>query len=258
MTFTGSTATGRRIVTASAASLKKLTLELGGKSANIVFADADMAAAAQGAITAIFTNQGQVCCAGTRLFVHRDAHDEFVAELADAARAINLGHGLADDTEMGPLISQNQLDRVQGFVDTGVEQGATLVCGGDRPGGDLRDGYFLKPTVFTDVQDEMTIATEEIFGPVVSVFTFDDDAEVVARANSSSYGLAAGVWTSDLKRGHQVAHALEAGTVWLNMYNMLDPAVPFGGYKQSGYGRDLGEESLLGYTQTKAIWVNLD
>jgi aldehyde dehydrogenase (NAD+)/phenylacetaldehyde dehydrogenase len=258
ITFTGSTATGRRIVSASAASLKKLTLELGGKSANIVFPDADMAAAAQGALTAIFTNQGQVCCAGTRLFVHRDAHDAFVEELAAAARGIHLGHGLAEDTDMGPLISPNQLSRVQSYVNAGVEEGATLVCGGDQPGGDLRNGSFLNPTVFTDVRDDMAIASEEIFGPVLSVLRFDDEAEVVARANSSEYGLAAGVWTSDLKRGHRVAHSLEAGTVWLNMYNMLDAAAPFGGYKQSGYGRDLGEESLLSYTQTKAVWVNLD
>ncbi|NKQ57729.1 aldehyde dehydrogenase family protein [Amycolatopsis sp. K13G38] len=258
VSFTGSTATGRRIVTASAASLKKLTLELGGKSANIVFPDADLAAAAQGALTGIFLNQGQVCCAGSRLFVHRDVADDLIAELSVAAGAIQLGHGLADDTDMGPLISAAQLERVQGYVTSGVEQGADLVCGGDRPGGEFADGFFLRPTVFSNVGDHMTIAREEIFGPVLSVLTFTDEDEVVRRANRSEYGLAAGLWTNDVKRAHRVAHALEAGTVWVNMYNMLDPVAPFGGYKASGYGRDLGAESLLGYTQTKAVWIGLD
>ncbi|MFZ2176147.1 MAG: aldehyde dehydrogenase family protein [Rhodococcus sp. (in: high G+C Gram-positive bacteria)] len=258
ISFTGSTATGRRIVAASAADLKRVTLELGGKSANIVFPDADLAAAAQGALAAIFTNQGQVCCAGSRLFVHKDAHDELLEELTAAAGAITLGHGLAEENDMGPLISSTQLARVQGYVASGIEEGATLVCGGDRPGGDLSDGYFLRPTILTGVRDEMSVAAEEIFGPVLSVFTFEDEREVVQRANASKYGLAAGLWTSDLKRGHRVAHALEAGTVWMNMYNMLDPAAPFGGYKESGYGRDLGEEALLSYTQTKSVWVNLD
>ncbi|NBH07473.1 aldehyde dehydrogenase family protein [Amycolatopsis sp. SID8362] len=258
ISFTGSTATGRRIVTASAGSLKKLTLELGGKSANIVFPDADVEAAAQGALNGIFLNQGQVCCAGSRLFVHRDVHDEVVAALEAEAGEILLGHGLDEETQMGPLVSARQLDRVAGYVEAGVREGATLVCGGERPGGALADGHFLKPTVFTDVRDEMSIATEEIFGPVLSVLTFDDESEAVRRANSSEYGLAAGVWTNDLKRAHRVAHALEAGTVWVNMYNMIDPAAPFGGYKSSGYGRDLGEESLLGYTQTKSVWIGMD
>ncbi|MEO3788468.1 aldehyde dehydrogenase family protein [Actinocorallia sp. B10E7] len=258
ISFTGSTATGRRIVTASAGSLKKLTLELGGKSANIVFPDADLALAAQGALTGIFLNQGQVCCAGSRLMVHRDAHDDLVGELEKAAREIRLGHGLADDTEMGPLVSATQLERVMRYVESGRDQGATLVCGGERPDGPLSDGYYLRPTIFTDVRDDMAIASEEIFGPVLSVLTFDDEEEAVRRANSTEYGLAAGVWTSDIKRAHRVAHGLQAGTVWVNTYNMLDPAAPFGGYKASGYGRDLGEESLLGFTQTKSVWVGLD
>ncbi|MBF6278424.1 MULTISPECIES: aldehyde dehydrogenase [Nocardia] len=257
ISFTGSTVTGRRIARTGADSLKSLTLELGGKSANIVFPDADISSAADGAFNGVFLNQGQVCCAGTRLFVHRDVHDELVAALESAADAVRLGHGLSDDTDMGPLVSQVQLERVEAFVKSGRSQGATLVCGGDRPVGSLSSGHFLKPTVFTDVRDDMEIATEEIFGPVLSVLTFDDEDEVLYRANASTYGLAAGVWTNDLKRAHRMSARLQAGTVWVNTYNMIDPAAPFGGYKASGHGRDLGEESLLGYTQTKSVWIDL-
>jgi aldehyde dehydrogenase (NAD+)/phenylacetaldehyde dehydrogenase len=258
ISFTGSTATGRKILAASANTMAKVTLELGGKSANIIFPDADLDDAVQGALLGIFLNQGQVCAAGSRLFVHAAVHHEVVEAIAQEAKGIVLGHGLAPDTQMGPLVSDVQLARVAGLVDSGRQQGATLVCGGEHPGGDLAAGYFMQPTVFTDVKDDMRIAREEIFGPVLSVFSFDEEDEVVARANASRYGLVAAVWTNDLKRAHRAAAQLEAGTVWVNAYNVLDPTTPFGGYKDSGMGRDLGLEAVHSFTQTKSVWVNLD
>ncbi len=255
VTFTGSTATGRKILAASVGNLKQVTLELGGKSPNIVFADADLDSAVQGAFLGIFMNQGQVCCAGSRAFVEASIYDDFLDRLSSAASRINLGHGLAEGSDMGPLVSASQRQRVLDFIESGTAEGATVVCGGGAP---LGNGYFVSPTIFTDVEDKMAIAQEEIFGPVLSVLPFTSEAEVITRANASRYGLAAGVWTQNLRRAHGVAAALEAGTVWINSYNMIDPSMPFGGYKESGFGRDLGADAMRSYTQTKSVWVGLD
>ncbi len=256
--FTGSTETGRRVVEASTGNLKRVHLELGGKSPNIVFADAPLDAAVQGAFLGIYLNQGEVCCAGSRLFIEAPIFDAFVGELSKTAAQIQLGHGLEPDTQMGPLVSQQQLERVLDYMEIGTSEGASIAVGGERAGGDLSSGYFVRPTVFVDVRDEMRVAQEEIFGPVVVAMPFGDPEELVGRANGTMYGLAAGVWTRDIGRAHRLAAALKAGTVWINSYNMVDPAVPFGGYKMSGYGRDMGAEALSQYTQTKSVWVNLD
>jgi aldehyde dehydrogenase (NAD+) len=258
VSFTGSTMTGRGILQASVKTLHPVHLELGGKSPNIVLADADLDSAVQGAFTAIFLNQGQVCCAGSRLYVESSVHEEVVERLAAEAEEIVLGHGLDADTTMGPLVSKVQQDRVAGYVEAGIAAGATCRTGGGRGEGDLAGGYFYKPTLLTDVHDDMTVAREEIFGPVLSVMSFDDVEEVVRRANDSSYGLAAGIWTRDISKAHRIAHRLQAGTVWINAYNMLDPVAPFGGFKESGFGRDLGEEGLNPYTQTKTVYIGLD
>ncbi|TCP08322.1 aldehyde dehydrogenase family protein [Caldimonas thermodepolymerans] len=256
--FTGSTQVGRAIVQASAGNLKRLSMELGGKSPNIVFADADLDLAVPGAAQAVFANSGQICSAGTRLFVQRPIYDEFVQRLAEHAARVRVGDPLDERTEMGPLVSQDQLDRVCGYLRAGVEEGARLLAGGHRlQDGPLAQGYFIPPTVFADVTDHMRIAREEIFGPVVSVMPFDTVEEVIARGNDSEYGLAAGVWTRGLDNAHLVARGLRTGTVWVNCYQMLDPAVPFGGYKQSGYGRESGNEHLNEYFETKAVMLKL-
>jgi aldehyde dehydrogenase (NAD+) len=253
--FTGSTEVGRLIQREAAGTLKSVSLELGGKSPNIVFADADVEAAVQGAMTGIFFNQGEVCCAGSRLFVEEPIHDRFVDALADHASKVSVGDPLDMNTRMGAQVSEEQFDKILGYIDSGKKAGAKVRTGGDRA---QPKGYFVQPTVFDAVTDDMQIAREEIFGPVVSTLTFRDIDDAIAKGNDTNYGLAAAVWTSDIKKAHRVAHALRAGTVWVNTYNTFDAAVPFGGYKESGVGRELGAQALDLYTQTKAVWVSLD
>ena len=253
--FTGSTEVGRLIQKAAAGNLKSVSLELGGKSPNIVFADADIDAAVQGAIRGIFFNQGEVCCAGSRLFVEESAHDHFVEALAGFAGALKQGDPLDASTQVGAQVSDEQFGKILGYIESGVQAGATLLTGGARQG---EKGYFIQPTVFTGVDKNAAIAREEIFGPVVSTFTFKGIDEAIAEGNDSNYGLAAAVWTRDIKKAHRVAQALRAGTVWVNTYNAFDTAVPFGGYKESGTGRELGVQALDLYTQTKSVWIALD
>jgi len=255
--FTGSTEVGKKILEASVGNLKRVTLELGGKSPNIIFPDADMKFAVRGALNAIFFNQGEVCTAGSRLFVHQSVYDQVLNGLTDAASKMKLGPGIDPSTDLGPLVSQKQLERVTGYIEIGKREGATPTTGGERATGDLAQGYFVQPTIFDRVRDDMTIAQEEIFGPVVVAMPFEEIEEVAARANKSIYGLAAGVWTSDVKKAHKMAAALKAGVIWVNTYNMFDAAAPFGGYKQSGYGREMGHAVLDAYTQIKTVWVNL-
>ena len=255
VTFTGSTATGREVVKASAGNMKRVTMELGGKSPNIVFADADMEAAARGMFMGIFYNQGQTCSAGSRVFIERPAYDKLMGALADRSKTIKMGNPLDPKMHMGPLVSQQQRERVLGYVEAGKSEGAKLLSGGAAVAG---PGYFVQPTVFGDVKDDMKIAREEIFGPVVSVFPFDSVDEVVGRANGTDYGLVAAVWTKDVKKAHQAAARLKAGTVWINCYQFVDAAAPWGGVKQSGYGREKGQWALENYTSLKSVWVDLN
>ena len=252
--FTGSTTVGRDIVRASADTLKKVSLELGGKSPNIIFADADIEAAVQGALMGIFFNQGEVCCAGSRLYVEKKIHDKFMDRMVSFASKMRVGDPFNPRTDMGALVSKVQFDKVMGYIEAGEKEGAELCCGGEAL---KSNGYFVKPTIFDNVKGTMKIAREEIFGPVVSTLTFRNIDEVVKAGNQSRYGLAAAVWTRDIQKAHAVARRLRAGTVWINTYNAFDCGSPFGGYKESGYGRELGEHSLELYTQVKSVWVNL-
>jgi aldehyde dehydrogenase (NAD+) len=255
--FTGSTEVGKLIARASAASnLKRVSLELGGKSPNIVFADADLARAVSGAFLGIFFNQGQVCSAGSRLFVQEKVYDQTVSDLSNSVKDLQIGPGIDPMTQMGPLVSKTQMDRVLGYITTGTNEGARLVTGGTKVEG-LGPGYFVRPTVFADVDGKMRIAREEIFGPVLAAIPFSDEDDLIAKANDTMYGLVAGVWTNDVKRAHRVAHALQAGTVYVNCYHVADPATPWGGYKQSGWGRELGPYALDLYTELKNVIVDI-
>jgi aldehyde dehydrogenase (NAD+) len=253
--FTGSTEVGHLIMEASAKSnLKRVTLELGGKSPNVVFADADMDQAIEGAHFALFFNQGQCCCAGSRLFVEDKCYDEFVERSVARAKARKVGDPFDASTEQGPQVDQAQFDKVLNYIDAGKREGASLRCGGGRWGD---RGYFVEPTVFADVQDHMKIAEEEIFGPVMSIIRFKDMSEVIDRANRTMYGLAAAVWTRDIGKAHAIANGVRAGTVWVNCYDVFDAGAPFGGFKQSGVGRELGEYGLQQYTEVKTVIVKL-
>lgn len=256
--FTGSNDTGRQIMRDAAGHLAQVTLELGGKSPNIVFADADLDAAANGVIAGIFAAAGQTCVAGSRLLVQAEVHDELVDRVIARARTIQLGDPLLSETEMGPIAFREQLDRIKSYVEIGESEGATLAYGGRVPTrDDLQAGFFLEPTVFTDVNNQMRVAREEIFGPVLTVLTFRDEQEAIALANDTTFGLAAGVWTSNLQRGHRMARSIKAGTVWLNSYRNISFNVPFGGYKGSGIGRENGLEAVQDFTQVKSVWVEL-
>ena len=256
--FTGSTEVGKRIMRDGSDTLKKVSLELGGKSPNIVFEDADLDAAVRGAFNGIFYNSGQCCTAGSRLLVQRSIHDQFMEKLVERVGRLEPGDSLEPKRRYGPVISQEQLDRVMGYIEKGREEGATVLTGGGRAGGDAAgNGYWLEPTIFDGVDPSSTIAREEIFGPVLATLTFDDEDHAVQLANDTIYGLAAALWTSDVKRAHRVASRIQAGTVWINTYHPLDAASPFGGYKQSGYGRELGRHALELYTQVKSVWVDL-
>jgi acyl-CoA reductase-like NAD-dependent aldehyde dehydrogenase len=256
--FTGDTTTGKGIMRGAAATLKRITLELGGKSPNIVLADADIDAAVRGATVGIFYGKGEVCAAGSRLLVDRSIKAEFIDRLAARTKKMVPGDPMDPKTRFGAVSSRRQMDTVLRYIDSGKKEGATLVAGGQRADIGTGKGFFIQPTVFADVSPAMTISREEIFGPVLATIEFADIDEAIARANDSPYGLAAGVWTRDIRKAHYVARKLQAGTVWINTYNVYDTAAPFGGYKQSGFGREMSAHALDHYTQVKTVWVDLN
>ncbi|HSV84423.1 MAG TPA: aldehyde dehydrogenase family protein [Ramlibacter sp.] len=257
LAFTGSPETGRRILQASTGNLKRVSLELGGKSPDIVFADANLDLAVPGAGMGVYANTGQICAAGTRLLVQRRIHDEFVERLKAFSRTLRIGNGLDPQVQLGPVISSRQLDRVMKYVDIGAREGAQLASGGKRLGGDLASGFFVEPTIFAGVNNDMAIAREEIFGPVASIIPFDSMEEALHIANDTPFGLAGGVWTQNVATAHKVAHGIKAGTIWVNCYGALDPQVGFGGYKLSGYGWKGGPEHVDSYLYQKAVYMNL-
>ncbi len=256
ISFTGSTEVGRQVMKMAAETNKRVTMELGGKSPNMIFADADLKAAVRGAQTGIFYGKGEVCAAGSRLLVEKSVHAQVIEQLAEGAKKLTPGDPLDKNTRLGALVSKKQQETVLSYIKKGVDEGAQLVAGGKaaKPNG---KGYYVEATVFDGVQPDMTIAREEIFGPVLAVLTFDDFDQGVKLANNTIYGLAAGIWTKDIQKAHRAAKAIRAGTVWINSYNFYDSGAPFGGFKASGFGRDLGREALDGYLETKTVWVSL-
>ncbi len=252
--FTGHYETAQKIMVDAAKTLKRLTFELGGKSPNIVFADADLDAAVAGAEFGLFFNQGQCCCAGSRLFVEQSIHDEFVSKVVDRAKTRQLGDSLDPNTTQGPQVDADQFNKILSYIDKGKTEGAKCLTGGSRFG---NKGYFIEPTIFTEVNDEMSIARDEIFGPVMSILPFKNTDDIIARANNTYYGLAAAVWTRDVQKAHRVAASIRAGTIWVNCYDVFDAAAPFGGFKMSGSGRELGEAALANYTELKTVTMSL-
>src|SRR5205823_2364318 len=255
--FTGSTMVGKEIMRSAADTLKRVTLELGGKSPNIVFADSDIDNAVKGAVNGIFYGKGEVCNAGSRLFVESKVQDEFMEKLVGRAKKMQPADPLDPKTRMGAIVSQEQMQTVLGYIETGKKEGAKLIAGGNRVSVDGSKGFFIEPTIFGEVKNDMKIAQEEIFGPVLATLSFDDVDQVIELANRNPYGLAAAVWTRDIKKAHTVSRQLRAGTVWINTYGLMDAALPFGGYKSSGFGRELGAHAIEHYTELKTVWLNM-
>jgi acyl-CoA reductase-like NAD-dependent aldehyde dehydrogenase len=257
--FTGSTEVARKIIKGSVGNLKRVSLELGGKSPNIIFADADLDQAAVGSAWAIFGNNGQSCTAGSRLYIERSVFERTLDGMIEETKQIKVGPGMSRrQPNLGPIVSDEQLRRVMGYVEEGLEHGAQAITGGHRMGGALQDGYFVEPTILTQVKDNHRVVREEIFGPVVCAMPFDDVDEIINRANDTDFGLAAGLWTTDVRKAHTVAKALRAGTIWINTWGNTEAASPFGGYKQSGYGREMGKEAIDLYTEVKSVWLKTD